>query len=76
MAKFEKGVSWYTVGRATIDVNFPEDDIACIHCEYCYSESGLPRCRCRLLREIIYSPYYGRLANCPIKIKEGTECQK
>lgn len=68
MGKFDGGIKYYTSGIASIKVNFPEDEVCCKYCEYCYAESGLNRCKCRILHEIIYSPNYGRLENCPIKI--------
>jgi hypothetical protein len=71
---FDKGVSYYTHGTAKIDVYFPEDDIRCKHCDFCYAESEMGRFRCRLTKHMVYNPNYAELPEfCPIKINEEKE---
>ena len=45
MAKMDK-VLHYTKGFAVVEIGFPNDDIVCQWCKFCYSEYGLDRARC------------------------------
>lgn len=67
MAKFDKGVMFYTTLKAEISINFPEKDVACQWCPYCRAESDLGRFWCRLTNEMIYNPYIGIGDNCLLK---------
>ena len=55
MADFKSGVSYYTKGQAIITVAFPENDVCCRWCPFCYEEKGLARSRCKLTNDIIYA---------------------
>lgn len=72
MAKFENGVSWYTVGVATVNISFPEDDIKCQRCPFCRAENELGRYWCRLVNKQVYEPkMLGLPEFCPIEeVKE------
>lgn len=64
MRDISSGVSWYTVGRAQLEINFPEDHVCCKYCRY--RETDRPGHRCILTNEIIYDlNYLDR--QCPIK---------
>ena len=71
MARFDKGISFYTKGKAIIDVSFPEDYICCQYCKFCRTESDLKRFWCRLTGEMIYDPFGPhRGYDCPIIFEE------
>lgn len=71
---FDKGVSYYTHGTATIDIYFPENDVRCVWCPFCRSESDLGRFWCRLVNRMVYNPNYAELPEfCPIKINKEKE---
>ncbi|MBR3552500.1 MAG: hypothetical protein IKN72_03820 [Clostridia bacterium] len=70
MARYEHGVTDYAVGYATIKVAFPNSDVCCNNCEFCFKEHSMDRCRCRLRHdEIIPSEAVkiGVLPGCPIE---------
>ena len=70
---FEKGVSYYTHGTASIDIYFPEIDVRCVWCPFCRSEADLGRFWCRLVNHMVYNPNYAELPEfCPIKINDNT----
>lgn len=75
MGKFDKGVGWYTKGIASVPVNFPEDEVCCKWCPFCWTESGLNRYRCRLTNEILYFPNYGLGDKCPVVLNEKNESE-
>ena len=71
MKSFDKGVSYYTVGYATIKINFPEDDVCCNWCQFCRSESDLKRFWCRLTNKMIYNPFVPELPEwCPVTLQK------
>lgn len=65
MNKINK-VLHYTCGKAVLDVSFPNSDTVCQWCQYCYSEYGLDRARCRLTDEVLRFPFTERGTKCPI----------
>lgn len=69
MKEFENGVSFYGTYKAEIEISFPEDEICCRWCKYCFPEKELSRHRCRLTNEILYNPYVIGVVGdeCPIK---------
>ncbi len=72
MKEFKNGVSYYTSGKAIIQINFPEDAVACCWCPFCRAESELGRYWCRLTNSMIYNPFSGLAQGCPIQFeKEG-----
>lgn len=68
--KFESGVRYYTTVVLQIKINFPEDDVCCHWCPYCFEEKGLNRNWCRLTNEMLYNPYAGIGERCPVKFEE------
>lgn len=65
MKKFERGVSYYTTGTATVRVSFPENDVCCFHCWMRYRDSG-DRQMCRLLNKELYYIDTGIREDCPL----------
>lgn len=66
--EFKNGVLWFTKGTANIQVNFPEDKVACQYCPFCRSENDLKRFWCRLTNTMIYNPFIPELPeNCPVE---------
>lgn len=64
MARFDKGINYYTKGTAHIDIYFPEDEVKCKYCIYLRYIEGLGH-RCKLTEDVIYSvEHIGK--NCPI----------
>ena len=53
MAKGD-GVTWYTIGTATVPVAFPEDRVCCRYCPYMRSDAGGVRQKCGLTGDVIY----------------------
>ena len=71
MKNFDSGVSFYSMGRAVINIAFPEDDICCARCPFCRSETDLKRYWCRLTNKMLYNPFPEGLPDgCPIIIEE------
>ena len=66
---FDKGVSFYTEGKAEISIFFPENDVRCLWCPFCRAEDAFGRFWCRLTNRMVYNPNYAELPEfCPIKI--------
>lgn len=73
MARFDKGISYYTKGTAVVDVFFPEDEIKCKYCQFLRYIEGLGY-RCKLTESVIYSiEHIGR--DCPIRF-DGLEVEE
>lgn len=70
---FDNGVSFYAKGKCDITVFFPNGEIKCQYCRFCRSESDLKRWWCRLTDEMIFFPFQGVGAKCPIEINEEIE---
>lgn len=70
MKDFEQGVSYYTTGRLTVDVHFPEDKTVCQWCPYCRNEDSLKRWRCLITNEYLVYPFVSVGNECPITFKE------
>lgn len=66
------GVREYTKGIVTIEVFFPNGDILCQYCPFCFeAKDGLKRWRCQLTTELIFTPFDNVGERCPIKICKG-----
>lgn len=72
MPRFDDGVKFYDIGRATISVNFPEGDRKCRWCPMCKHDNGI-RHRCTLTDRILYSVEFVP-EECPLEFqqKEGS----
>lgn len=68
----EKGVTWYTPGRAIIQVYFPEDKTVCQWCPFCRGEDSLKRHKCLLTGEYLVYPLISIGNQCPIVLEEAT----
>ena len=55
MARFDKGILWYTTAIANIAVAFPEDDIKCRWCRFLRADEANNRHFCRLTDDVLYS---------------------
>ena len=75
MAKFDKGVSYYTFAEATIAVGFPEDEVKCKWCKFLRHYDNLDRDRCALTEDILYSREL-RGFNCPLVILNDVETEE
>ena len=73
MKRFDSGVSWYSKGKATINISFPEGDTCCKWCPYCRSESDLGRFWCRLTNEMLFGVEYTLGNKCPIEFEKTKE---
>lgn len=68
MKNFDRGVGYYT--KASAEINFPENDICCLHCPLMGAEYKPEREVCRLTGE--YLPAYRVTIghNCPLHFSE------
>lgn len=65
--KFEDGVKFYTRTYAVVEVNFPEDDVCCEHCQM-YSFGSR---RCQIDKNIVPAyPSRNVGAGCPLIRKD------
>lgn len=71
MGKFDDGVAYYTHAKAEITIPFPEDEVCCKWCPYCYKDSMGRPC-CRLTHKMVYA-ICGVDENCPIYEIEDVE---
>ena len=55
MARFDKGILWYTKATCNITVAFPEDDVKCKWCPHLRADESNDRHFCRLTGGIVYS---------------------
>lgn len=69
----EKGVLYYTEGRAVVRVCFPEDRVCCQWCPYVRPEDSLKRYRCLLTGEYLLRPFTSRGNRCPVEMDEKGE---
>lgn len=69
-SKFDGGVRYYTTGKATVIMPFPEQDICCQNCKLMIGEYITRRSRCALTGEIIPDPEYMIGHDCPLKFVE------
>ena len=72
MGRFDQGVKFFTVAECEIQVNFPENDVACKWCPFIRHYDGLNRNRCDLTNEILVSTEY-RGMKCPLTILNEVE---
>lgn len=64
-------VEFYTHGRATVQVNFPNGELKCKWCQFCHCEDKhFNTYRCLLTFRVLYDPEYAVLpAGCPLEIE-------
>ena len=65
---FKNGISYYTVGRAIIEVGFPENRVCCEYCDRLIADS-LRRPMCSLTRKLIFAPASIDY-DCPVVFEE------
>jgi hypothetical protein len=67
MAKFDRGVSYYTIADLSMQISFPEDEVKCKWCKFLKHYDGMNRDKCGLTDDILYSTELRGL-NCPLVI--------
>ena len=65
---FEKGVKYYTNGKAEIYIYFPEDQVVCQWCRFC-RRAEMGRHWCRLTNEMVIDPLVRRGQECPVELE-------
>lgn len=63
--KFEEGVTYYTT--ATVEINFPEDEVVCEYCLLLGTDYGTRRTYCMKTGEIVPEPEHMRGGMCPLQ---------
>ena len=71
MARFDRGVNYFTTGYLNYPVHFPEDAVSCSYCPYCHQDS-MERKFCRITGQMLYSKDT-RPDDCPIEIDNKEE---
>lgn len=69
MARFDKGIAWYTTGTVHLRINFPEDEVKCKWCPHLRADEANGRHFCRLTGSIVYSKEF-IADDCPIVFEE------
>ena len=69
MPNFDSGVSYYTTGKASITVFFPEGQIKCQYCPYLKYEEWAKRYSCRITQERLLRPFEGIGHDCLLEIE-------
>lgn len=65
--RFDKGVNSFTYAECTVQVAFPEDNVACRWCPFLKHYDNIDRDRCQLTDEILFSrEFIGQ--RCPLTI--------
>jgi len=67
MAKFDKGVSYYTFADLSMQISFPEDEIKCKWCPFLRHYDSIDRDKCGITEDILYSRDL-RGVHCPLVI--------
>ena len=74
MSKFDKGVSYYTTAKLSIEVHFPEDEVKCKWCPFLKHYDSIDRDKCGITQEILYSrEITGQ--RCPLGFKAEEESE-
>ena len=55
MARFDRGVTSFTLCNLDIDVFFPEDEVKCKWCPFIVHYDGLDRDKCSITNQILYT---------------------
>lgn len=71
MKTFSKGVSYYT--SASVQINFPEDDICCYWCPLMASEYKPDREYCKKTGEYLLATKYTVGEKCPLIFEKENE---
>lgn len=66
-------VTFYTWGKVSIAVPFPENLTMCQWCPYVRNEDSLKRHKCLLTGEYLPFPFTSRGNQCPIIFEEENE---
>lgn len=74
MARFDKGVGWYTICNLDINISFPEDEVKCRHCPFMVHYDSVDRDKCTLTDEILYTREF-RGMKCPLTIINTTKVE-
>lgn len=66
-------VTWYTSGRVSLPVYFPEDRAVCQWCPYVRTDEPVKRQRCVLTGELLVYPFTARGNECPVILEEDKD---
>lgn len=72
MARFDRGVSFYTRGKLNVDIAFPEDAVCCKYCPFLRADANGARYKCVITGSILYG-IEAMGSDCPIEIVEVDE---
>ena len=67
MAKFDKGVSYYTFADLSMQISFPEEEVKCKWCPFLRHYDSIDRDKCGITEDILYSRDL-RGVHCPLVI--------
>jgi hypothetical protein len=72
MKDFKTGVGFYSTGKASITVFFPENEVKCQYCHrFLRYEDYAKRYSCRLTDERLLYPFDRVGFDCPLEFEEG-----
>lgn len=74
MAKDTKSVLYYTPARIEYDFGFPNSNVACYYCPFCYKD-GVGRERCTITGEILMYACTERGKKCPAVVQTEKRIQ-
>lgn len=66
------GVRYYTPAQIQYAFGFPEDDLTCFGCRFCYHD-GVGRDRCSITGDIVLHVHTERGYRCPVVFDEEVE---
>lgn len=67
MAKFDKGITWYTTCNLDINIGFPEDEVKCKWCPFLRHFDSTDRDFCQITNEILFTREFTGM-KCPLTI--------
>ena len=67
MAKFDKGVFYYTFADLSMQISFPEEEVKCKWCPFLLHYDSIDRDKCGITEDILYSRDL-RGVHCPLVI--------
>ena len=74
MSVYKNGVGFYTTGKASVTVFFPENEVKCQYCHrFLRYEDYAKRYSCRLTDERLLHPFEGIGMECPLEFEEVEE---
>lgn len=65
----KNGVAYYSKGKASIAVFFPEKEVKCQYCHFLDYEGWAKRYQCRITQERILQPFETVGWECPLEME-------